>query len=141
MSRSSMRLPAKTPKALRYGEPVMSKRHVPVAGAVQRYQIEPSPAKGVTDGSPSWNDALARLPVTLPLGPVSHVAAWKLSLGGALAGPSDSESFPVAPPFPATAIQYVVGAGAVVKLSLLRQPPAESSSLATGVSVASDEPV
>src|SRR5204862_7628697 len=111
MRRSSMRAPAKTPNALRYGEPVMSKRHVPVAGAVQRYQIEPSPANGVTGGSPSWNDALSRLPVTPPLGPVSHVAAWKWSFGGALAGPRVSEGLPVAPPLPATAMQYGVRAG------------------------------
>ena len=83
---------------------VVATCHVPVAGALQRYQTVASYGQSCGVGSPYWTVAPARSPETLPLAPPIGAASWKWSFGGDSIRPTLTSTWPVAPFLPSTAM-------------------------------------
>src|SRR2546423_3213546 len=74
--------PLYTPSRVSKLDPTVSIVVVPLAGAVQRYQIECPPALPAWLGSPASLVAPTLVPARLPLEPLTTCAAAKLSLAG-----------------------------------------------------------
>jgi hypothetical protein len=116
---------------------------VPLAGAVQRYQIEAATPEPPWLGSPASRVALAVDPDVVPVLPVSAVASAKLSLvsTGAAVKAVVSVVAPRAPPQPSIAIAYAEPRVTVIVTLLQSVPLATSSFCATVVSASTLVPV
>src|SRR5438105_8423742 len=118
--------------------PAVSNATAPLAGAVQRYQIERPPVLPACFGSPLCLLAPTVVPAAVPNAPASDCAAEKLSFPGAplAAAASDQASaiVPVAPLPPSTAMRYVVPEVALNETLLCLLDAETSSLLATDAS-------
>src|SRR2546423_4068382 len=94
--------PLYTPSRVSKLDPTVSIVAVPLAGAVQRYQIECPPALPTWLGSPASLVAPTLVPVRLPLEPLRSWAAAKLSLAGGAPSAPLSVTEPLAAAYPST---------------------------------------